>query len=158
MSEQKDCAVIEKELRGKILNIRNGYEDVLDAFAAAKKEKMSAKERYSRCIDSGSEAGMKDCLKTIRECNAVIESLPASREEFFGKLEELENDYKDLMRIDQQNISKIQAVLDQAKKDLTTAKTESLRIHGIRIELNSLKSLIVESGKSKTVSEDNTEI
>lgn len=149
-----DLIDLEKELRSKILAVRSGYQDVLDDVAAAKKKKAEAKERYNFCIDEGNEDGLRDCLKTIRTCNETIEGLPASRENFFGKIAELESEYKSLMSIDQQHIREAEATLDEATKALKMAKEKSTRVHGIRTELNGLKNLVVESVKVKSVSED----
>ena len=134
------------ELSSKIVKISSEYREVLDEVQKAKKEKAQAKNRYSQCIDEGSEAGLKDCLRTIRVCNETIESLPASREEFYGKISELEKQHKDLMKAAQQNIDAVQAALDQAAKDMKKAEEKSDNIYRILSEITGLKTLILESG------------
>ncbi len=142
------------ELRSQILAIRNEYEDVLVGFKEAKKQKTQAKDRYSKCIDSGSEAGMRDCLKTIRECNAVIESLPALRESFYGRISELEERYRNLMLDAKQNVQEFEVKLAEAAKDVENEKKKSSSVHKIMSGIGSLKSLIVSSGEVKSVSQD----
>lgn len=93
-------------------------------------------------------------MRRISEATERIESLPNSRAQFFGTLEELENDYKDLMRIDQQHIREAQTSLDRAKEDLKKVEERSVQVSGIRAELNALRTLVIESGEIKKVSED----
>jgi len=146
------------KLSAEVLAIRSDYQDVLYAIAAAKKEKIEAKERYNRCIDSGSEIGLKDCLRVIKRANEKVESLPVSRDSFFGKLGELENQRKVVMEAARRNVKEVEDNLAEVQKNLKKAKEESTHCERLLSELNSLRSLIIESGEVKSVSEDNDQI
>lgn len=154
MSEQKDYMALGKELKAKILNVISEYQEVLGAIAEAKKSKVAAKKSYGECFDRGDERGMSICLLRIREANQKIETGPDSRSEYFAKIEGLEEEYKAVQRISREHIQEAEARKNQAEKNWRKAQENENWISGIRVDLNSLQKIIVESGEVKSISED----
>lgn len=145
----EDAIKLEKKISDEVSAVRNSCQEIADIIIAAEADKVEARKDYGSFLDRGNELGMSGALRRIREADKKLEGLPDRKEEFFGKFKRLENEYKTLLKIEQQLIKEAKDILDQAQKDFEEAERRNTRVLGIQAVLNELKSLVLECFKAK---------